>query len=390
MIRAARRGRRLFGSSGVSLLLVAALAGAGRAQAAAGAPVLFQSAPGRFEVAAADVEAAREVVAAAGETWDVLTPVLGLPEAFASPVYVRVMPASAWAGPVAFRVWVEPGGVVSLRMRAASPPAEIRRAIVEALLTKLAIWHHGAASVTPVPRWLVEGAVSRWQTQVDPARLDLLQQETATMAPPPLEAVLSWREDDADLRRLRAGAGWLVRFLAEAGEWAACRDRLLAGVESSRALATSYPGRFAEAGERELWWQVGWHAQRRARTLPMLDAADSRAAIADAVRIVMSREGRDVLVAPPDWPALARSPAGRAEIARRTRALETRAAIWHPFYRNAALSLARLLKQAGAGDAGAFATALAAFDTDWRAGAELEAASVRALEAFEAQRGTGR
>jgi hypothetical protein len=122
----------------------------------------------------------------------------------------------------------------------------------------------------------------------------------------------------------------------------------------------------------------------------MLDAADSRAAIADAVRIVMSREGRDVLVAPPDWPALARSPAGQAEIARRTRALETRAAIWHPFYRNAALSLARLLKQAGAGDAGAFATALTAFDSDWRAGTDLEAASARALEAFEAQRGAGR
>jgi hypothetical protein len=393
VIRAARRGRRLFGSSGVSLLLVAAFASAGRAQAAAGAPVLFQSAPGRFEVAAADVEAAREVVAAAGEAWDALTPVLGLPAAFASPVYVRVIPAGAWAGPVVFRVWVEPGGVVSLRMRAASPPAEIRRAIVEALLTKLALWHHGAASAPTVPRWLVDGAVSQWQTQVDPARLDLLQQETATMAPPPLEAVLSWRDDDADVRRLRAGAGWLMRFLAEegeAGEWAACRDRLLAGVESSRALAASYPGRFAEAGERELWWQVGWHAQRRALTLPMLDAADSRAAIADAVRIVMSREGRDVVVAPPDWPALARSPAGRAEIARRTRALEKRAAIWHPFYRNAALSLGRLLKQAGAGDAGAFATALAAFDTDWRAGAELEAASARALDAFEAQRGAGR
>jgi hypothetical protein len=393
VIRAARRGRRLFGSSGVSLLLVAALASAGRAQAAAGAPVLFQSAPGRFEVAAADVEAARAVVAAAGEAWDALTPALGLPEAFASPVYVRVMPAGAWAGPVAFHVWAEPGGVVSLRMRAASPPAEIRRAIVEALLTRLAIWHHGAASARTVPRWLVEGAVSRWETQVDPARLDLLQQETATMAPPPLEAVLSWRDDDADSRRLRAGAGWLVRFLAEegeGGEWTACRDHLLAGMESSRALAMSYPGRFAEAGERELWWQVGWHAQQRARTLPLWDAADSRAAIADAVRIVMSREGRDVVVAPPDWPALARSPAGRAEIARRTRALEKRAAIWHPFYRNAALSLGRLLQQAGAGEAGAFATALAAFDTDWRAGAELEAASARALEAFEAQRGPGR
>lgn len=394
MIPAARGRPRARGSGpGLALIATLILARAGLAAPVSPAPVVFQSAPGRFEVAAADPDAARAVVAPAGEGWTLLAPVLGLPAAFESPIFVRVIPTAAWTDSAEFRLWVEPGGVVSLRLQAGRAAPVIRRALTEALLAKLAVWRHGAGPARPWPRWLVAGALAWWSAQRHPAELDRLQQESATLAPPPLDAVLRWHQDDPPTPRLVAGSAWLLRFLMDeggAGEWARLLDRLLAGDAAARALRSSYPGRFADEAERELWWQVGWQALRRVPALPTLDAAESRALVSDASRIVMGRNGRDVLVGPADWPELARSRAGRAGLAERARALAPHLAMLHPFYRNAGLSLMRLLDAAQAGDAGAASAALVAFDADWRAGSELEAASTRALDAFAAQREAGR
>jgi len=75
----------------LGLALAFALSGAGEPMRAAEAlPVLFQSAPGRFEVAALDPNAAQHVVAQADAAWFHLASPLGLPAAFSSPVFVFV------------------------------------------------------------------------------------------------------------------------------------------------------------------------------------------------------------------------------------------------------------------------------------------------------------
>ncbi|MCX6956233.1 MAG: hypothetical protein NTV51_29210, partial [Verrucomicrobia bacterium] len=124
-------------------LLIAVLATLGvtaSAWAAAGepGPVLFQSAPGRFEVASVDVDGAQRVVALATEAWQQLAGPLALPESFTTPVFVRLVPALDWGEPAPFRVIVEPGGVVSVRVRweAAIPENHVRRALVQGLLMR--------------------------------------------------------------------------------------------------------------------------------------------------------------------------------------------------------------------------------------------------------------
>src|SRR4051812_6613603 len=58
----------------------------GVALRAAPAPAIFQSAPGRSEIAALDAAAAERVAARAEEGWRTLMAPLGLPERFSTPI----------------------------------------------------------------------------------------------------------------------------------------------------------------------------------------------------------------------------------------------------------------------------------------------------------------
>ncbi|MES2692892.1 MAG: hypothetical protein V4773_05420, partial [Verrucomicrobiota bacterium] len=100
-------------------------------------PVLVQSAPGRFEIAAVDATAAHGVAALAEETWRALAAPLGLPAAFSLPVFVRLIDGELGVGETEpFTAQAESGGVVSLRIRwrqGGPPPEVVRRALVRGL-----------------------------------------------------------------------------------------------------------------------------------------------------------------------------------------------------------------------------------------------------------------
>src|SRR4051812_40736112 len=80
-------------------------------RAAEPVPVLVQSAPGRFDIAAIDPSVAHAVAASAEDAWRFLAAPLGFPAAFPSPIFVRI--ATEGSDDV---VTVEPGGIVSLRL----------------------------------------------------------------------------------------------------------------------------------------------------------------------------------------------------------------------------------------------------------------------------------
>jgi hypothetical protein len=376
---------------------LAALAFSGSSSTSRGAPVIFESGPGRFEISAADARAAQPIVAAASEAWQTLADPLGLPPVFSSPVYVRVLPpvpGNAREETAAeCRLTIEPGGVVALRVDAAVSKMEMRRGLVRALLGRLAVWRHGARPSVNVLAWLETACEIEWRTQAEPAQRDALQQESAAWAPPAIAGLLHAGHEERDAPAWAAGAFWLMTFLrAEAvggGEWREFLDRLLGGEDPEAALAASYPGRFANPAERELWWQTGWHHHRRRRALPLRDAAESRAIVADAARFVFMRHRREVAVSPEEWPELARSADGRAALRAHAEQLARELLTLHPFYRNAGLALGRLLAAAESGSPEALAAARVAFDADWRAGSELEAATARALDAAEARADRG-
>lgn len=354
-------------------------------------PVIFQSAPGRFEVAALEALAAQRVAAEATEAWRHLAGPLGLPESFASPVMVRLVPAAEWAGRVPFRVFVEAGGVVSVRIRWSEEIADVilRRALVQGLLMRLAVSRHGVTERLAAPLWLEQACVGWWRIHAEPAQRDALKQVTAKELPPTLAALLAWTRGDDEPRVMADGAVWLLAFLqAESSRgagWLAALPRLLGGESAAAALAAGFAGKFVDERERELWWQTGWHHLRRARTLPGLEAGESRAELVALSRFVWVRQERETVMSLREVLAHAGEPAVGEEFARRAAALTHVVAGLHPFYRNAGLSLAEALSSPGANPERRAALG-AAFEQDWRDAVEIDAAAAAVLDSWEAKR----
>lgn len=376
----------------VALLLGLSLPALVRADGEAGL-VMIQSAPGRFEIAAVDASVAHGIASLADEAWRTLGAPLGLPEAFPSPVFVRVAPASPDAAPdkAPFRVIVETGGVVSVRLRPdAISPAMVRRALVQGLLMRLAVARHGVNARLGVPLWLELAAVAWWETRADAAELDARKQEAGRRAPPTLEGLLTWQRGADEPPELSTAALWLLTFLQnESGrgrEWPWFLGRLLAGEDPIAALAASYPERFGRAEERELWWSTGYHHARRVRTLPALDASESRLQLEGLARFVFAGPTDEADIVVPLRAVLARDgePVVAAELARRSAELAKLIPALHPFYRNAGLSLADVF---GARDVKRERreNRLTSFEQDWGDAIELEAATKAALDQLEAQ-----
>ncbi len=381
----------------LGLALGFALAGAVEsAPAAEPLPVMFQSAPGRFEVAAVEPNSAQRVVAQAEAAWFHLATPLALPGAFSSSVLVRLIPATDWAGSVPFRVIVEAGGLVSVRLRWSEdlPEAFVRRALVQGLLMRLAVSQHGVTERLTAPLWLEHACVAWWRTHADPAQLDAVKLSSARSAPPSLDALLDWQRGDDEPAPLTDGALWLLAFLQSEsgrnGEWTTLRTRLLGGEPAAAALAATFGGKFSSAAERELWWQTGWHQLRRARVLPALDAAESRTELAALARFVFLQRDVEGVTPLRDVLAHAREPEVDAELRRRAATLARFVPVLHPYYRNAGLSLAEVLAPRAAGTADQREVLVAAFETDWRDAGEIEAATKAALDALELRQGRAR
>ncbi len=371
----------------VGLIAVSA-AERGPAAADGGAFVLFQSAPGRFEVAAVDGQGAQRVVGLASEAWRLLAGPLALPESFPTPIFVRLVPGKEWGEAGPFRVIVEAGGVVSVRVRwdDATPETYVRRALVQGLLMRQAVARHGVNERLAAPLWLEHACVGWWRTRAEPAQLDALKQSSQRLSPPKVAAVLHWRRGAIEPAELSEGAVWLLTFLlgesTGAGQWPALLSRLLAGDDPVAALATTFRGRFANEEQRELWWQTGWHQLSRARVLPGLEAAESRAELRELRRFVFVNGGVDTVVPLSEVLTRAEEAGVAAELKRRIAALNHVLPVLHPFYRNAALSLSEALAAPKATPDRRRAL-VEALENDWRDSTDLEAASSAALTAWE-------
>lgn len=369
----------------VALLAVAPLEGA--------SPVLAASLAGRFEVASMDAAVAHRVAAAAEEGWRVLAAPLGLPSSFPSPVFVRVVPAGTPGATATHEVAVEAGGLVTLWL---GPQAQegpfLRVALVDALLHRLGVALHGVTVPPVVAPWLVSGAAGWWETRVDGARLDALREASRRRPPPELVRLLDGARGSPGSEEDAAGAAWLFTFLlaesSRGGEWPRFLARLLAGGDPQAMLAQAYVGRFGGADERELWWQTGWHHHLRQRVLPGLEAEEARGLLATLARFVFSDGGgADRLVPLAEVLARRSEPLVAAELARRGAELGRSVAGMHPFYRNAALTLAEAFALPPGPEAERRRAALEAqWERDWTDGLALEAATGEVLDRWENRR----
>ncbi|MBL9202677.1 MAG: hypothetical protein JNL39_19345 [Opitutaceae bacterium] len=361
-----------------------ALAAAAVVRAAEPVPVLVRTAPGRFEISAVDSARAHALATEAEAAWRELTLPFELPAAFPTPIYVRAIAGA----PKPFAVTAEVGGIVSVRLDDAAPDAVVRRALVQGLLLRVAVSRHGVNDRLRAPRWLVEAGAGWWLTRAEAAQLDALKQGSEARTPPSLADLLQGRIAGEPPREFSAASVWLLTFLqAESGrarDWPNLLTRLLRGDDPEIALAACYGDRFGLPADRELWWQVGWHHAVRARTLPVLSAAESRVLVGALARFVFAgaAEETDVVVPLPAALGRAEEPIVAAELARRAAELSRAVPTLHPFYRNSGLSLAEAFASRGA-KPDKRAAASSAFAGDWRDALELEAATTAALDALE-------
>lgn len=350
---------------------------------------VFQSGSGRFEVSAWDADVAREVTGAAEEAWRTLAVPLALPEAFSSPVFLRVVRPNEWQERSSFLTQVEPGGVVSVRLVWAADAADraTDRAVVQGLLMRLAVAQHGVRDSLTVPLWLELGCKGWWRARAEGARLDSLKYETRRTPAARLVDLLKAQRGDALPREFELGAAWLVAVLwSESGRtaaWPQLLRRVLNGEPAATALDLTFGERFRGEADRELWWRTGLEQALRARTLPGLEADESRVALENLARLIVLGEDGDRAVPLAEMLAHAAEPYVAAEIARRSSEAARLAPSAHPFFRNAALSLVEALGSAAASTDRQLELTRA-FANDWDTGVKLMRASAAALDAFEA------
>lgn len=346
--------------------------------------MLVQSAPGRFEIAARDPSAGHGVAALAEETWRLLEGPLGLPQSFSSPVFVRL--SEERRAPL-FQVEAEPGGIVSLRIRwvrgEEPPPRTVREALVSGLIVRRTVAAHGASARPTVPAWLSLGAAGWCETRSNPAYADAVKYRSERTAVPELAQVLS---ATAAPEVLELGAFWLFTLLqaesTRAAEWPAFLARVSRGEPSEKLLEELYPARFESPEDRELWWQTGWHQLRRVRTLPGLDAAESRAELAMLARFVFAPGESDRVTPLRAILDPRRNVVVGIELRRRSVELAKILPLLHPFYRNAGLSLAGVFESTALSPIRRD-EACAQFEADWAEAVALETASKAALDALE-------
>jgi hypothetical protein len=332
-------------------------------------------------------------VTVAEEVWQSLERPLDLPlRGFPSSITVRLLPAAQWSVGVPFQAAAELGGRVTVRVRwspDAAGTVAVREALVQALLMRVAIAWHGLGPSLRVPSWLEQGCLGWTLTHARPALLDEWQQDSAGVAPPALVRILSLKRDTPVTRLDELGTLWLLAHLqAESGperRWPVLLRAMLGGEDPLAALGRIYGGYFNDDTARELWWQVGWHSQRRLAAAAVNTAADSRAWVAGRARWVARRGDADILLGLDDVYAARQEPWVAAEVQQRIGQLrgELGSNLLHPFFRNAAVSLGRAYEAARVGNQGAFAVAAADAERDYADGLELEKASDTALNQLE-------
>ena len=350
---------------------------------------VFYTGTGQFEIITLDSSSIRKVLTEATDIWDALEVLLGLPaEGFPSAITVRLVSESQWSGPAVFLAVMEPGGWVSVRVRWTPEidPTVLRRALVQALILRQAVFLHGAGNRLNVPLWLEQACAAMSLTKASASMLDALQQESARVTPPSIESLLRWQRGDVDSRRWELASFWLLKHLLADSEatnrWPVFLRSILAGENPVQTLQGTYGALWTDTATRELWWQVGFYHQSRLHGLPLLIQEESRTWLADRSRWLGIIEGREQALGLESIWAWRKQSEIKTELADRVRQLKEMLAVIHPFYRNATISMGAMYEAALKGKEADFNAAKAALERDAVDGRELEDATGAALDAL--------
>lgn len=343
------------------------------------APRVFYTGTGQFEIIVADARDAQPALALGDSVWRSLAGPIGLPAGgFATPVSIRLVPAEKWDEASVFTALVEPPGRVVMRVRWAEDvdPVIVRRAFVQGVLLQQAVALHGVTGKLTVPLWLEQACTAFSMIRERPALLDQFQQEAATVNPPALVNLLTWERGAVESRAWELSSLWFfLQIQSESGDvtrWTSWLRATLGGATPMDSLPRAYQGLWASPLAMEQWWQVVAKNQQRASALPVMNAVESRAWMANRARWLGGRNGREIVIPLRDLLEAAKEPWVATELKERSRQTQGVLGVLHPFYVNAAVSMGRLYEAAAKRDEKRFATALADFERDALDARELE------------------
>jgi hypothetical protein len=360
----------------------------------AGEARLHLAGSGRFEIISAPGAEGVALAEWAELAWAGWREPLALPMRLQNSITVRLVPETGWTfGPEDHRVVAEPGGVVSIWIRAGGEAGVARErrwlvALAEGVLRRKAFLIGADPARAKAPAWLAAAAAEAALVATRPAMFDAWQAEMRAGRPAALRDVLLRPESEAGGTEERAAPGvwlWLREEGARSGAWGRFVDSIVAGESPGAALAREYARltpRAAEAREWELAWRVAAARLAQTRATPVMEPEETRRRLERLARMVVldTRTGRERV--PPAWGewATRHETWPTRERAERARLLAAEFTRLHPFYRNAAGSLGRAWTALAEGQEEAWRNAAAEWTQDMESGRLLEQASRRLLD----------
>jgi hypothetical protein len=342
-------------------------------------PVVLSA--GAFEVDAPDHPSALAVLDLAQHLRTLITRDLPWPDFPDGAIQIQLIPAARanFSGPFAVRKNQDDTCSAFVRWGPNTALSDVCLALGNVMVESVATWRRGPA--VHAPDWLKLAFGKMLEVESKPAIMDEFSADARRQPILSLRQIMTAQNPSADdLPLLALNAYWLACFLEDQCVTSANAVQLFgplaSGADPAQALTKAFPGRFVDARDLELWWEVGYRDIASQHLSLVLSMAQSRA-------LLDRMEYADL---PRPNGAVQRTRLDDAWASRTDPTLQQHLTLMmlnagslplqiNPVYKNALLSLLRTLTQMSGNDDKTFRAAWTQYLAD-RADAEADEAGV--------------
>ncbi len=270
---------------------------------------------------------------------------LRLPSGFPNRIFVQLESPERYRFEEPFRTNIEVAGNVTLSVRwdRETELEDLERALVRALLMRVAIWNRVPDESVSVPPWLEMGMQRTLQAAGDPSYVDAMVRSIRERGPMPLREILYRNEDEPPDEAFAVNAYWLLRHLDQAGGQSGRLHnfvlRLLAGGDPDASMMATFGSYIREIENAQLWWAVGVYERIQRRAVTQSHFHESRRLVNSHSRFTYRKEGEEVRLGVDELWEHRDEPVLRSDLVRRLQDMNLQMRLIHPFHFNSILSL---------------------------------------------------
>jgi len=344
-----------------------------------GPPVVLQNE--HFEVDAPDNVSAHTVMNLALGLHTLMAKYLPWPTSPPSLIQVQLVPAAQADFTAPFIIQPQHDGhrLALVRWSADTKFADVCLALGWVSLESVVSWRDGPSAVDKAPDWMKLAFGKMLEARYKPAVLDAFSAQALQFPALTLSQIMTAHGPyGADLPILAINSFWLAKFLDEKCGTPVNDAKLFTalafGGSPPDTLAATFPGEFEDPRGLELWWEVNYRGLIHERASPVLSMADSRALLDQMQFVDVPRPGDVALRTRLDDAWVSRKDktvqAALATTILNARELPLKI---NPVYKNAALSLLRVMVDLSGDDDKAFHSDWTQYQADRTDGEAYEA-----------------